>query len=295
MTPHSAQVNIQPAAPSAFQLLHDHPNARKPEHGGPMQRRRSQKFMGIVVALTVMTLPMQSAWAAGNDEDQEEGASWGVGLGGGVMQQAYRDIDRRAFAIPLIIYDSKWLSLNGGTISLKLPSTESVSFALIADLARDGYEASDSAALIGMDERKDNFWLGGSIRWENRFADLSASWTTDVSGYSEGQKFSLSAAHSFERGRFEFTPRLTAVWLDDSYVNYYYGVKTNEIMAGRNFYVPDATVNLEAGFRTAFNFAQRNSVFVDLSVDSLGAEIKDSPLVDGSVQSRVVIGYVHMF
>jgi MipA family protein len=246
--------------------------------------------------LLFITLPLQSAWAAENEgEEEQAGSQWGLGLGARVMQQAYRDIDAQNIVIPLIIYNGKWISFNGGTLSLKLPDAGPVSFALVADLSRDGYEASDSIALTGMAEREDNLWLGGLVAWENRIANLSASWTSDVSGFSEGQKFSLSATRNFEYGRFEFMPRLTTEWLDDKYVNYYYGVKTSEATTNRSFYAPESTVNIQAGFRTTFNVAPRKSLFLDLSVDSLGAEIKDSPIVDDSTVSRIALGYVHRF
>ena len=211
------------------------------------------------------------------------------------MQKAYRDIDSETIFRPIIVYDNKWISVHGGTISLKLPSAGSVSFALSADYSNDGYEASDSDVLEGMAEREDNFWVGASATWENSIADLSVSWSTDVSGNSEGQKFAVSAERTFERGRFEFAPRLGAVWLDDNYVDYYYGVRVNEVTADREFYAPEATVNLEAGFRTTYRLAQRHSLFLDLSVHSLGSEIQDSPIVDGSTESRIFVGYVRMF
>ncbi len=105
----------------------------------------------------------------------------------------------------------------------------------------------------------------------------------------------LSAGHGFELGRSGFAPWLAAVWLDDKYVDYYYGIEVNEAIAGRRFYAPKATVNLEAGVRTTFHMTPRNPFFLSLSVDSLGSEIKDGPIVDGSTESRVFAGCVHMF
>lgn len=257
---------------------------------------RTNWYLRTAVFLTLVSVfSSRAAWAAESPDENEEKSRWGLGLGAGVMQKAYRDIDSETIAIPLIIYDSKWISVIGPSLSLKLPSAGPLSFAVSASLSRDGYEDSDSDALAGMDERKDNIWVGGSVTWENDVADLSARWMTDVSGYSEGQKFSASAEHSFEHGKLEFTPRVGAVWLDENYVDYYYGVKINEVTADRGFYAPTATVNFEAGLRTTYKFTTHQSFFVDLSVESLGSEIKDSPIVDGSADSRFFVGYVHMF
>lgn len=297
MTPRFSSFNIRRQNRSNFQFAFDLPDVAKRTTTKKNESTKWYLRIATIAAVALMALPMHSAWAADETEEekQQQDSRWGLGLGVGAMQKAYRDIDSETLAIPIIIYDSKWISVNGGTISLKLPSAGPVSFALSADISRDGYEASDSDALAGMDEREDGFWLGGSLTWENDIADLSASWTTDMSGNSDGQKLSISAARSFEQGKFEFTPRVGAVWLDENYVDYYYGVKANEVTAERGFYAPDATVNLEAGFRTTYEVTPRNSIFLDLSASALGSEIKDSPIVDGSTESRIFMGYVHMF
>lgn len=284
-----------------LQALYDLPDlpiskARRP--------KRTNWYLRTAVLLTLVLLgfSIRTAWATDSQAEPtdrqaegEERSRWGLGLGAGVMQKAYRDIDNETIAIPLIIYDNKWISVTGPTISVKLPSAGPLSFAVSASLSRDGYEASDSDALAGMDERKDNVWVGGSVTWANSVADMSARWMADVSGYSEGQKFSVSAERSFAHGKFEFTPRVGAVWLDENYVDYYYGVKINEVTADRGFYAPTSTVNLEAGLRTTYKLTTHKSFFVDLGVDSLGSEIKGSPIVDGSTDSRIFVGYVHMF
>ena len=247
------------------------------------------------VLLGVMTRP---AWAAEYEvhEDEQGGSHWGLGLGAGAMQKAYRGVDTDTIAIPIIIHDSEWIGVRGGSVSLKLPSAGPVSFALSADFSNDGYEASDSGFLAGMDEREDNFWVGATAKWETSIAYFSTTWSTDVSGNSGGQKFAISAERSFEAGDFEFAPRLGAQWLDDKYVNYYYGVRAHEATPDRAFYVPDSTVNFEAGFRTIYKLPSRkSSVFLDLSVHSLGSSIADSPLVDGSTEERIFVGFVRMF
>ncbi|TDR41527.1 outer membrane scaffolding protein for murein synthesis (MipA/OmpV family) [Tahibacter aquaticus] len=229
-------------------------------------------------------------------EDAQGGKPrWGIGLGGGVLQKAYRDIDSKTIGIPLLIYEGRWISLTGPGLSFKFPDAGAFSFALTAQLSRDGYEDSDSPFLAGMDERKDNVWVGASAKWHTEIADFAAHWQTDASDYSGGQKFSLSAQRRFSAGRFDFTPRLAATWLDASYVDYYYGVQAHEVRLARPLYTPGSTVNFEAGLRTGFRLRERDSLFLDLGVERLGSAIEDSPLVEKSSESRVFMGYVHLF
>ena len=281
-----------------LQALHELPDMPAPKIKNRKRQPNWYARVALVLILALLGFSACTAWAAEYEvhEDGQGGSHWGLGLGAGAMQKAYRGVDIDTIALPVIIYDSKWVGVRGGSVSLKLPSAGPVSFALSADFSNDGYEASDSGFLAGMDEREDDFWVGATARWETSIADFSTTWSTDASGNSEGRKFAISAERAFEAGDFEFAPRLGVQWLDDKYVNYYYGVRAHEATPDRAFYVPDATVNFEAGFRITYKFPSRkSSAFLDLGVHSLGSSIADSPLVDGSTEERIFMGFVRMF
>ena len=245
----------------------------------------------LLAACFAVSLPLPSLAA---DEPAAD-SHWGLGLAVGVSQRPYRDADNQTRALPLLMYENRWVRIGGPGIDLKLPSAGPVSFALRARYAFDGYEQDDAPILNGMAERKDSFWLGGAAKWHNDIADLSAEWLGDVSSHSKGQQFKLQLDRSFRTGAFEFTPRVAATWLDRKYVDYYYGVTAAEVTAGRPFYEGDATVNAEVGLRTVYALAPHHSLSLDVSTTRLGAGIKDSPLVERRNLSRVNVGYVYRF
>ncbi|MFS2036801.1 MipA/OmpV family protein [Polaromonas sp. CT11-55] len=227
---------------------------------------------------------------------QAEGESpWGLGLGVGMERKPYRDFDNKTRLLPLLSYENKWISVAGLGLDLKLPSAGPVSFRLRARYSMEGYEASDSPFLAGMDERKDGIWLGGAAVWRNDIANLSAELLGDASGNSKGTKLRLMVDRRFQAGSFDITPRLAATRLDDKYVSYYYGVNAAEVRAGRPFYRGGSAVNLEAGLRVGYALAPHQSLFLDMSTTKLGSSIKDSPLVDRSSQSGVRVGYLYRF
>jgi len=236
-------------------------------------------------------LPLSSLAA---DEPPAD-SHWGLGLAASVSQRPYRDADNKTRALPLLVYENRWVRIGGPGIDLKLPPAGPVSFALRARYAFDGYEQDDAPILAGMAERKDSFWLGGAAKWHNGIVDLSAEWLGDVSSHSKGQQFKLQLDRSFRTGAFEFTPRLAATWLDRKYVDYYYGVTAPEVTAGRPFYEGRATVNAEVGLRTVYGLAPRHAVSLDLSTTRLGAGITDSPLVERRNVSSVRLGYIYRF
>lgn len=241
-------------------------------------------------------LAQQPAAAQPKPTPEAEGeSSWGLGLGVGTERKPYRDFDNKTRLLPLLSYESKWISVAGLGLDVKLPSAGPVSFRLRARYSMDGYESSDSPFLAGMAERKDGVWLGGAAVWRNDIANLSAELLGDASGNSKGSKFRLMVDRRFQAGGFDITPRLAATRLDDKYVSYYYGVNAAEVRAGRPFYQGGSAVNLEAGVRVGYEIAPRQSVFLDLSTVKLGSSIKDSPLVDRSSQGRAFVGYLYRF
>lgn len=230
----------------------------------------------------------------------EGGTQWGLGIGISSAQQPYRDVDRDTTGIPLIYFENRWLKVLGPQADVKLgqwaPSVgHEVSFGLRLRYANDGYEADDAPYLDGMDERKDGFWGGVATTWRNPWVDLSAEYSHDASGNSKGQQLQWTAERRFSLGALALTPRVRARWLDDKYVDYYFGVSQAEALAGRPAYEGTSTTTVEAGLRVDYRFAAKQSVFLDVSSTQLGSEIEDSPLVDRSSVSRVTIGYLYRF
>lgn len=256
------------------------------------------RSVAVAIALAaLLALPVHAAWADTGDaaDAPASGARWGLGMAALSIQKPYRGVDPERVALPLLVYESKWWSVYGPSLSLNLPSLGPVAFSLTTRLSHDGYDASDAPSLDGMRQRKDRLWLGGSGKWRTGIADTTLEWMHDVSGYSRGQRVGVSVEHVFDLGLFELTPRLGAAWLDRRYVDYYYGVRLQEARAQRLPYRAAATVNVEAGLRAAYRVAHRDSLFLDVGVDRLGAQIHASPLVGSALQSRIVLGYVHVF
>jgi len=257
---------------------------------------RPHTLAGLFAAVAITPLPALA------DEPAPEGMSgaaatsyWGVGLAASVSQRPYRGEGNKTRALPLLVFENRWVRVAGPGIDLKLPSAGPVSFALRARYAFDGYEPDDAPILNGMEERRDSIWLGAAARWHNTIADVSAEWLGDASRHSKGQQFKLVLDHTFRAGAFELTPRLGATWLDRKYVDYYYGVTAPEATAARPFYEGDATVNAELGLRTVYNLAPRHALSLDVSTTRLGSAIKDSPLVERRNLSSVRFGYVYRF
>jgi outer membrane protein len=223
-------------------------------------------------------------------------SQWGLGVGVGVQDSPYRGITKKFSALPIVLYESRYIHFFGNSIDFKLPSyNKELTFTLRAKYALgDGYDASDSANLQGMDDRNGALWGGATATWDNRIAKLSLEWLT--AGSTKGTTLRLNAEHGFVVSpRFKLTPHIGATWLNSDYVDYYYGVKANEVRADRAAYTGQSTTNIDAGLRADYAFTPQQLILVDLTGIHRGSGIKNSPLVDKSSSVGLRIGYLYKF
>lgn len=263
-------------------------------------RRAPTRLAGLAVTL----LAAASAGAAEEDtaDGDSKSYSWGLGIAGLTQQQAYTGIDRFYVAIPLIYFENRWVELMGPWLDLKLPGLEwgedqELKFAVRTQLfGFDGYKPGDAPILKGMGERKNGIFSGPAFKWSNPIVDVFGEAMFDVSGNSEGQRFSLGLERQFHFGEhLMLTPGVAATWLDEKYANYYYGVRSNEARADRPAYDAGSTVNTEISLRADYMFDQHQTVFVQFGYTMLGSEIDDSPLTDSSDETMSFMGYLYRF
>jgi outer membrane protein len=234
-------------------------------------------------------------------QDEPEGTIWGLGIGAISTQKPYTGIDRETKALPLIHFENRYVRVFGPGVEVKLPSlslagSHKLDFRVVGKYDGSGYEASDAPILAGMDKRRGGFWAGAKMEWQNDIAELSAEWLADASSHSKGQRFSLVLEKNWHLGQsVMLTPRIGARWMDKKYVDYYYGVRDSEAMAGRPAYLGKAGVNAELGVRAMYRLDQHQSLMLDVGVTGLAKEIKDSPLVNRSNENRVMLGYMYRF
>jgi outer membrane protein len=222
-------------------------------------------------------------------------SSWSLGLGVGVRQQPYTDVDNDTLVLPLLSYDSRWVRVQLPGVDLKLLPPGPVGMALRVRYDGSGYEASDSPALEGMEKRKAGVMAGVAAQWRGALGELSAEVAGDVSGNSKGSQVKLSLGRDFRLGRLGLTPRLGVTWMDRKYVDYYYGVADAEALATRPAYAGRATANAELGLRAGYGLSPQQILFADFSATRLGTAIQDSPIVDKSTLGGVALGYLYRF
>ena len=247
------------------------------------------------MALGAVALVHTAVFAHGSDMAPSDEPSWGIGLAAMQETRPYRDFDNTTEVLPLLTCENRWFRIFGPGVEVKLGNAGPVGFGLTASYAADGYKASDSPALTGMAERKNSAWVGARASVRTDWATISAEWSGDASGHSEGQKLKLGVERRFAMGEFGVTPRASATWLDRNFTRYYYGVSASEAQQGRSTYAPNAAVNTSLGVRLDYRVAPQQTLFLDLGVEALGKTIRNSPLVDRKSVPEVRLGYHYRF
>jgi len=116
---------------------------------------------------------------------------------------------------------------------------------------------------------------------------------SDILNVSSGQQAVAFLSKPFLKGA--FTPRIGAEWSSDRRVNYYYGVRDSEAIAGRPAYSPGQTINYFGGLKLGVPLGKLWALVGDVQYTLLGDEIQDSPIVNKKFLMRYAAGAVYRF
>lgn len=222
-------------------------------------------------------------------------SQWGLGLGGVVSDQGYVDLGTETQLVPVIFYQSEDVYLFGPEFGYKLASYTDLELNLIGKFRFDGFKEDDGDIFKGMKERSGPLDLGFSAEYETQMGDFSLSFLTDGTSEHKGNEISVGYSLPFHFDTYEITPFVSATHQSQDLVDYYYGVRVDEVTASRAFYEGKSTTNYEIGVNSRWQFGQHHNLVANISYESFGSEIKDSPLVDKSGGMKMVVGYMYVF
>ncbi|MCO7188565.1 MULTISPECIES: MipA/OmpV family protein [unclassified Pseudoalteromonas] len=228
-------------------------------------------------------------------DDKEQGAQWGIGAAVVSQDQGYTDVGNETILVPALAIQYGNFSLLGPRGSYKVWQQENIEFSVVGQLRLDGYEEADGDIFLGMEDRDMSFDFGFEGEFDTEFGEFGFSFMHDVTSTHKGYEASVSYGVPFTLGDGRITPYVSASYLSEDLVDYYYGVLPTEQRAGRNAYTGDATMNLEVGVSSDWFFGRNHMIKADLSYTAYGSEIKDSPLIEQSGAVQLLLGYVYVF
>lgn len=254
------------------------------------------------LAVLILGVPLMTAmvnaqsFSGGRSEDESEGdVQWSVGGGFVTSPRPYIGTDAKVIPIPVVgLRYGRWFvqGIRGG---YELLQREDLTASIYAQARFRALEPDSSPFLEGMEPRRKSADGGGELVYRGRPVGFRAVLISDVLGRSKGQEFSLVAVTGLPLGRllvlFGAGPR----WLSSKRVNYYYGVREDEVRPGRPAYGSEATWNLDINLTLNMKITESWRLFTIINREGFGSGISNSPLVDRSAAYGMVTTLTYNF
>jgi outer membrane protein len=222
-----------------------------------------------------------------------------VGAGAVISLNPHKGIDTRVRGIPIFVYRKDKLSLYGPIMNYSLYKQARWEARGIARVRFEGYEEDDSRYLRGMEEREWTLELGGSLSRGLGEGRVTADVTADVLNKHKGYEARLSYNYDFRAAAnirdLLVTPSIGVTYRSSRLNDYYYGVQSAEAIPGRPEYKVGDSVGLMTALRLNYRFSRRWSTMGMASLQWLGKEITDSPIVEKNYRLGFLLGIIYRF
>ena len=220
--------------------------------------------------------------------DECRAGEWGLGLGVAVQSPPQQGADTDVVTVPFPSYEGERLSLNFGSIAYSLTSSGRFRFAVEGQLRFDGYDPDESQALAGLEERDLTLDAGFSVTASDDWGIVTFKVLGDALGVYEGYEISASYQYPIPFKRWTLVPSIGLNLSSAELVEYYYGVKPNEVTDDRTAYSGKSVVNATAGLNAMYKLTNHWEIIGGAEVTFLGDGITGSPII---AEDSEVIAY----
>ena len=145
-----------------------------------------------------------------------------------------------------------------------------------------GFDDSDSYIFKNMTARKFSMDAGLGLSYEKKDWKLGVSTMFDVLNKSNGYEAKINVSRVFRTGPLFFEPSFSLSYLDSNHVDYYYGVKANEINEFTYQYDGKSALNSTVSLSLATPIFLGGFTRIVLDYTWYDSAITDSPLVDNT-------------
>lgn len=213
-----------------------------------------------------------------------------------VTGKPYKGMDATVYPIPFIMYRNGRFFVSGATAGYRLLAGDSWAFDGIGKWRFDGYDPDDSDDLKGMDKRRMTADLGGTFSAFGDWGTFKVTALKDALSEYDGEEISVSYSRTLQEDKLGITPFVGLAWLSGNLTDYYYGVRSDEVRAGRRpAYDAGADLNWFAGLNASYELDEKWSLFAGFTYELLGGEITDSPIVDDDYTISILAGAMYKF
>ncbi len=159
-----------------------------------------------------------------------------------------------------------------------------------------GYDPKDSATLQGMDKRENTFegGLAFSASYHDKYIETML--LTDMLGRYNSWIFKTEIGDEYHLGKVSFYPSLIVIYQSKKFLDYYYGVKESEKIAGiRPAYSPSDGVLFGAQTYIKYPLTKRLSTLVNIRADLIPQTAYNSPIVNDRFIYSGLLSLIYKF
>lgn len=221
-----------------------------------------------------------------------------IGMGSYIQTQPYKDVAPIIVPSPVIFFDNgivyaRWTRFGLYFLGEKNDDF-SWGFSLTVQPRPNNYKASDSDALLGMEDKKSSFEAGlaFSIKVDKVYFEVMA--LTDILDRYDSWIVKSELGSEFKLGDFSFYPSAIVIYQSSRFINYYYGVKKSEATIRPEYHAGNG---LQLGVQTyiEYPFTKKLSAFVNLRVDKLPQEASNSPIINDNYLYSGLASLIYTF
>ncbi|WP_304542857.1 MipA/OmpV family protein [Sulfurimonas microaerophilic] len=209
-----------------------------------------------------------------------------IGFGPYVQSQPYKSTSNMVIPSPVIFFDNSIFYVRWSRAGIYFLGDKKDDFAwglsLTAQPRTLGYKPGDSEILSGMDEKKSS--IEGGLAFSAKYKDtyIENMLLHDLLGYNKSWVNRTEIGTKYSIGKVNFYPSVIMLYMSEKFVNYYYGVKDNEVNLSLNRPAYKADDGFEFGVQTYIGFpiTKNFSALFNFRYDLLPKSAKNSPLVE---------------
>lgn len=199
--------------------------------------------------------------------------------------------------LPIVTYETDKLSIdlvNG--ISYDFIETGSITSSMLATPRWQSYDPKNNEKLSGLTKRDHTMDIGVSVQFETdagvgEFKILSDALSVH-SGNEVSAKWSLPLSYE---NKWLVSPYIGTKWQSKELLNYYYGVRPEEVQTGRRAYALDNASSWFSGVDLQYALTPSIAILGNAYYATYSENVKSSPIVETDNALSGFVGVIYLF
>jgi len=237
--------------------------------------------------------------AIAEDKVKDEKQKVTIGLGAYMQTQPYKGVDSIIMPSPVIFFDNSLFYIRWSRAGIYFYGDKSEDyswgFSITAQPRPFGYKSSDSKYLKGMQERETT--IEGGLAFSALYKDsyIEMMLLTDILDRYDSWLFKTEIGDKYTIKKFSFYPSIIVSYQSDKFVDYYYGVTSDEATKQREEFTPNG--GLQIGMQTYIKYPLTDSLatLINLRMDMIPYSAFNSPIIEDKVIYSGLASLIYTF